>query len=120
MELEYKRIVNAVREVFEDYLGRADAEMANKWIGGEVVLKPGTAGAQEKSVPIDVFFHKIVMARDQMRVLEQKINACPEIPDVKKAEWQQHLTRIYGTFTSFNVLFADADDRFTGQKGARE
>ncbi len=120
MELDRKTIVSAVREVFEEYLGRADAEMANKWIGGELVLRPGSSGAQEKAMAIDVFFHKIVMARDQLRLLEQKINAAPEIPDVKKAEWQQHLTRIYGTLTSFNVLFADPGDRFVGQKGERE
>lgn len=120
MEPETKRFVAAVRDLFEEYLGRADAEMANKWIGGELVLRPGSAGAQEKAVPIDAFFHKIVMARDQLRVLEQKINGAAEIPDAKKAEWQQHISRIYGSFTSFNVLFADPDDRFVGQKGAKE
>jgi hypothetical protein len=117
MELDRKTIVSALREVFEEYLGRADAEMANKWIGGEVVLKPGSSGAQEKTMAIDAFFHKIVMARDQLRLLEQKINT----PRSRREEgqWQQHLSRIYGSLTSFNVLFADADDRFVGQKGER-
>lgn len=120
MELEYQKIAKAVREVFGEYLGSANPEMANKWIGGELVLRPGTAGAQEKVLPIDDFYHKIVMLRDQLRVLEQKINTAPELPDVKRAEWQQHLSRIYGTLTTFNVLFADAGDRFVGQKSPAE
>lgn len=116
MDLEYRKIEKAVREIFEEYLGSASGvEMTEKWHGGEIVLVPGDSAMQEKRIPIETFFHKIVMLRESLRVLEQKINNAPEFDDQRRVELQQYISRIYGTLTTFNVLFADKEDRFVGQ-----
>lgn len=91
-------------------------EMAERWDGGELILRPGKSGLQEKSVPVETFFRKIVLARERMRVLEQKINNHPKLDDGDKVEMQKYLTQVYGSFTTFNVLFADRIDWFVGQK----
>lgn len=92
-------------------------EMANKWQGGFVQLVPGNKDLQGKEVSIDSLFHKIVMIRDRMRTLEQKLNAHPKLTDAEKVELQSYITRVYGSLTSFNVLFRDKNDFFVGQKG---
>src|SRR5690606_13317991 len=89
--------------------------MADKWKGGKLVLDPGQPGVQGKEVPIDTFFHKIVMVRDRLRVMEQKINAS-KLDDQEKVELQQYITRIYGSLTTFNVLFKSNSDYFVGEK----
>lgn len=91
--------------------------LAAKWEGGVVQLIPGKEGLQAKELPIDSLFHKVVMVRDRLRTLEQKLNAHPKLSDAEKVEMQQYITRIYGSLTSFNLLFRDKDDQFTGQKG---
>jgi hypothetical protein len=106
-----------LREVIRDELGAGEVELGARWVGGEVRLIPGKEGTQEKSVPIDAFFHKIVMIRDKLRVLEQRINAHAKLSDEEKIQMQQYVTGCYGTLTTFNVLFADRDAGFTGQKG---
>ena len=80
-------------------------------------MKPGSRELQEKTIPIEAFFHKIVMLRDRLRVLEQKINAHAVLSDEEKVDMQQYITRIYGSLTTFNVLFADKSDQFVGEKG---
>jgi hypothetical protein len=117
MEIEYMKIQKAVREVFDEYMLSTDTEIASKWYDGEIVLKPGNKDLQEKIIPIETFFHKIVMLREQLRVLEQKINNAEELNDPKRIEWQKFISRIYGTLTTFNVLFADDEDKFKGQRG---
>jgi hypothetical protein len=106
-----------LREVIRDELGASEVEMGSRWVGGEVILKPGKEGTQEKRVPIDAFFHKVVMIRDKLRVLEQRINANAKLSDEEKVNLQQYVTGCYGTLTTFNVLFAAREDGFTGGKG---
>ena len=89
--------------------------IGDKWKGGKMTLEPGQAGLASKDVPIDVFFHKIVMLRDRLRVMEQKINAS-NLEEIEKVELQQYITRIYGSLTTFNVLFKSQNDYFVGEK----
>ena len=86
---------------------------AEKWRGGEIVLRPGKPGLQEKTWPIETFFHKVVMLRNRLRTLEQQVNAS-ELPDDQKVKLQVYITGCYGSLTSFNVLFADDEDQFIG------
>jgi hypothetical protein len=106
-----------LRRVIREETGLTPVTPAEKWRGGELVLRPGTAGLQEKSWPIDAFFHKIVMLRNRLRVLEQNVNAL-EIPEDVKLKLQSYITGCYGSLTSFNVLFANAEDRFQGTGGS--
>ncbi len=92
-------------------------EIGDRWVGGQVVLKPGRAGTQEKVIPIDGFFRKIVNVRDRLRVLEQRINSHPKLADTDRLELQDYITRAYGSLTTFNVLFTDPADRFVGTGG---
>jgi hypothetical protein len=91
-------------------------EMGEKWKGGVLDMRPGNSDLKSKEVPIETFFHKIVMVRDRLRVLEQNINAHPGLSDDDKVGLQQYITRIYGSLTTFNILFADKDDYFVGAK----
>lgn len=90
--------------------------LGEKWKGGTLLLQPADTTLKPKEVPIDIFFHKIVMARDRLRVLEQQINAHKLLSDEEKVNLQQYITRIYGSFTTFNVLFRDKEDWFAGEK----
>ena len=89
--------------------------IADKWKGGKIILEPGQAGLASKEIPIDTFFHKIIMVRDRLRVMEQKINSS-KIEEIEKIELQQYLTRIYGTLTTFNILFKSPNHNFVGEK----
>ena len=110
-----------LREVIRDEIGIGDAELGSRWDGGEVILKPGKEGTAEKRVPIDAFFHKVVMIRDKLRVLEQRINAHAKLTDEEKIQMQQYVTGCYGTLTTFNVLFANARGRDSqGAKGDKD
>ena len=111
--------VDEVKSVLTDILRKwSDATeintFAEKWKGGSLILKPGKEGLQSKEIPIDTFFHKIVMTRDRLRVMEQKINASKNLDDEEKVALQQYITRIYGSLTTFNVLFAEKEDHFRG------
>ena len=88
--------------------------MGTRWTGGNLILKPVDVTLQTKEVPIDVFFHKIVMVRDRLRLIEQKINAHKVLTDEEKVDLQQYVTGIYGSLTTFNVLFRDAHHQFKG------
>lgn len=90
--------------------------LGDKWKGGEMILQPSNKDLQSKSIPIETFFHKIVMVRDRIRVMEQKINSS-KLSDEEKVDLQQYITRIYGSLTSFNVLFRFKEDQFKGAGG---
>ncbi|MGH9218864.1 MAG: hypothetical protein ACRD1W_06160 [Vicinamibacterales bacterium] len=102
-----------IRRIIREETGLTDVAPAEKWRGGELVLRPGKPGLQEKSWPIESFFNKVVMLRNRLRTLEQQVNAS-DLPDDQKLKLQTYITGCYGSLTSFNVLFADEDDRFVG------
>jgi hypothetical protein len=108
-------------ELFREVGGDADPPpLAAKWEGGVLRLVPGKAELQAKELPIDALFHKVVMVRDRLRTLEQKLNAHPKLSDAERVEMQQYITRCYGSLTSFNVLFREKADHFVGQKEVEE
>ncbi|MBV5314805.1 MAG: hypothetical protein JZU47_16000 [Prolixibacteraceae bacterium] len=90
--------------------------LGEKWIGGNMLLQPANLSLKPKEIPIENFFHKIVMLRDRLRVLEQNINSHAGLTDEEKVNMQQYITRIYGSLTTFNILFADKDQYFVGAK----
>ncbi|HMC77306.1 MAG TPA: hypothetical protein VKH34_09240 [Vicinamibacterales bacterium] len=105
-----------LRRIIREETGLTPVAPADKWRNGQLVLRPGTAGLQEKSWPIETFFHKIVMLRNRLRTLEQQLNAT-DLPEDAKVKLQGYVTGCYGSLTSFNVLFADEDDQFRGAGG---
>ena len=92
------------------------APLGDKWEGGLMILKPKDPTLKPKEIPIGQFFHKIVMLRDRLRVMEQRINASSQLSDEDKVNLQQYITRIYGSLTTFNVLFRNKEDVFVGDK----
>lgn len=117
LEMDSEEFRKILSDVIRHELGVGEVDLAGKWDGGEIVLKPGKEGMQEKRIPVEALFHKIVMVRDRLRVLEQKINGHPKLGDDEKVQLQQYVTACYGSLTTFNVLFANRDDQFVGQKG---
>jgi len=110
---EFRQVLG---EVLRAELGISQVELSGRWEGGEMILKPGKPGLQEKRISLDSLFHKIVLIRDKLRVLEQKLNSHPKLGDDEKVQLQQYVTACYGSLTTFNVLFADREDQFVGQK----
>ena len=102
-----------IRRIIREETGLTPVTPAEKWRGGQLVLRPGKPGVQDKTMPIDSFFNKIVMLRNRLRTLEQQVNAS-ELPDDQKLKLQGYITGCYGSLTSFNVLFANDDDKFVG------
>ncbi len=114
-DMTREEFAQAIREALREEEG--EIRLAPKWEGGSVVLKPGDPGTQPKEIPLDALLHKVVMIRDRLRVLEQKINAHEKLTDAEKVDMQQYVTRCYGSLTTFNVLFREEKDRFVGEKG---
>lgn len=117
MGLSLPEIEEVMTYVLDRYQGlSAEVRIADKWKNGNMILKPGNEALQSKEIPIETFFHKIVMLRDRLRVLEQNINSSEKLDEEDKIQLQQYITRAYGSLTSFNILFADKEDYFVGQK----
>jgi hypothetical protein len=110
-------VVQAVEDVFDRrYSATELVEMADKWEKGNLVLQPADASLSSKEIPMETFFHKIVMVRDRLRVLEQNINSHKALSEKEKVDVQQYITRCYGSLTTFNVLFRNKEDHFVGEK----
>ena len=93
-----------------------EVPLGERWTGGNLILKPSDDSLKEKVLPIETFFHKIVMIRDRLRVMEQRVNACKKLSDEEKVDLQQYITRIYGSLTTFNMLFKYKEHYFVGDK----
>jgi hypothetical protein len=92
--------------------------IGDRWKNGTMILKPSDPDLKSKEIPIDAFFHKIVMVRDRLRVMEQRINSSKKMDDDDKVNLQQYITRIYGSLTTFNVLFKYKEHHFVGDKSS--
>jgi hypothetical protein len=112
-EISNMDIEMILRRVIREEAGVTAVPPAEKWRGGSLVLRPGNPALQEKSWPIETFFHKIVMVRNRLRTLEQQVNAV-DIPEDLKVKLQGYISGCYGSLTSFNVLFAAEEDQFKG------
>jgi hypothetical protein len=105
-----------LRRIIREETGLTPVAPAEKWRGGTLILRPGTPGLQDKTWPIETFFHKVVMLRNRLRTLEQQVNAA-DLPDDAKVKLQGYISGCYGSLTSFNVLFASEEDQFKGSGG---
>ena len=115
--------LDEITEVLSDLLDdRLDdvprVDIASRWIGGTIVIRPGSDDLKTKEVPVESFFQKIIMVRERLRVLEQNINNHEKLDAAEKLKLQQYITRAYGSLTTFNVLFAHEEDRFRGSGGS--
>jgi hypothetical protein len=116
IDMDINEFRTVLREVLADELGIARVELGERWQGGELVLEPGNTDTQPKRVPIESFFHKIVMVRDKLRVLEAKLNGHKALSDEEKVQLQSYITACYGTLTTFNVLFANKGESFNTKR----
>lgn len=116
-KLNLREFEKVLTHILNKYNGiEHKAALGKKWQGGTMILQPANTELKPKEMPIETFFHKIVMMRDRLRVLEQNINSSDSLTDEEKVNLQQYISRIYGSMTSFNILFEDKEDYFVGAK----
>ena len=101
--------------VVENFIAVEEVELSGKWIGGTIELKPADPALQSTDIPIDALFKKVVSVRNQLRVLESKINSHDSLRDGEKVELQQYISRCYGSLTTFNILFKNREDKFSSK-----
>lgn len=116
--VDRQEVKEALREVVREELGLSDADPGEKWRDAELVIRSTRGALREKVIPLDGFFRKIVLVRDRLRVLEQRINAHPQLEAEEKVRLHQYITKIYGTLTTFNFLFRSREDHFVGERKA--
>jgi len=113
--VSFYEVEKTLRNLLKQYSDISEiVPIADKYKGGTLTLSPADAGLASKDIPIETFFHKIVMVRDRIRVMEQKINSSKNLDDQEKIDLQQYITRIYGSLTTFNVLFKNSSQNFKG------
>lgn len=117
-DIDLAELEKVVTYVLDKYGAlQEEVPLGEKWSGGKLIMVPGNTALQSKEIPIEAFFHKIVMLRDRLRVLEQNINSNEKLSDEEKINLQQYITRIYGSLTTFNVLFSEKEHYFIGAGG---
>ncbi|MEX1188874.1 MAG: hypothetical protein WED33_06425 [Bacteroidia bacterium] len=115
--IEMSDIEKSLRRILDGYESLQEIiPLGEKWVGGTMLLQPADASLKPKEIPIETFFHKIVLVRDRIRVMEQQINSNAKLSDEEKVDLQQYITRIYGSLTTFNILFKNSDHNFVGEK----
>ena len=113
-------VEKSLRDILKKWNGISEiVPIADKWKGGTIVLQPADKNLSTKEIPIDTFFHKIVMLRDRLRVMEQKINSSKDLADQDKVDLQQYITRCYGSLTTFNILFKSTAQIFKGDSSSK-
>ncbi|HQW13042.1 MAG TPA: hypothetical protein PLP06_12915 [Saprospiraceae bacterium] len=120
-EIDYTEVEKSLIRILQHWGGMSErVELGDKWKGGKMILVPSNRSLKDKEIPIETFFHKIVMLRDRVRVMEQKINSNSKLTDEEKIDIQQYITRIYGSLTTFNVLFKSAEHNFVGERSTND
>ncbi|HMY84438.1 MAG: hypothetical protein KDC31_09060 [Saprospiraceae bacterium] len=118
-EVSFSDAEKSLARILQQWMGITElVPLGDKWKGGIMELKPSNPSLKSKEMPIESFFHKIVMLRDRLRVMEQRINSHDAFSDEDKVNMQQYITRIYGSLTSFNVLFKYPEHQFVGEKSS--
>ena len=118
VNVDVRELASVMEDVLDKYgLQAGNVALGEKWPGGKLIIQPANPELKSKEIPIETFFHKIVMVRDRLRVLEQNINSNQKLSDAEKVDIQQYITRAYGSLTTFNLLFRDKEDYFVGAGG---
>ncbi len=118
--VSYSEIEESLVEILKRWSDVSEVvPLADKWRGGTMVLQPKDKSLSSKDIPVDTFFHKIVMLRDRLRVMEQKINANKSLEEDEKIDLQQYITRCYGSLTTFNILFKNTSQNFIGDSSKK-